>query len=186
MHLSLTIFEMKKILFVFYLISSFFNSSSISNQYFYDLPDEITAINTFDKNGVLTLVDNQGNGVDIYTNFENVDIDDKIDALREEWVVKDILNLENSQIEFPQGVSAIFRLSIDDDSDIAPIISIILMSKNDYLLEAYFAKPENPHKHGVFEEQILTVLSTMKKGDESHEKENFKYFDMFNGIDSSI
>lgn len=186
MHVSLTIFEMKKILFVFYLIGSFFTSNAISNPYFYDLPEEITAVNTFSENGVLTLVGSQGNGVDIYINSENVDIDDKIDALKEEWVVKEILNLKNGENEFHQSIRDVFRLTIDDDSVSSPIVSIILMRKNDYILEAYFVKPENPQGHVVFEEQILTVLSTIEKGDESHEKKHFKYFDMFNGIGSSF
>ncbi|MBU1446275.1 hypothetical protein KKD70_03360 [Patescibacteria group bacterium] len=177
---------MKKILFVFYLLGSFFSSNLTPNTYVYDLPEGIVDINTFSENGVLTLVSSQGNGVDIYVDFENVDIDDRIGTLEQEWVVKEILNLKNGENEFDQSVSDVFKLNVDDNSTLSPVISIILMCKNDYMLEAYFVKPENLQGYSAFEDQILTVLSTIEKGDVSHEKTFFGYFDLLDSIDNGI
>ncbi|MFC1656239.1 hypothetical protein ACFL3C_05190 [Patescibacteria group bacterium] len=60
---------MKQILFIIYFIGSVF-----TNQGAYELPSGFEVINTWEENGVLSIVDTNGNGVDIY--IEGVDSSD--------------------------------------------------------------------------------------------------------------
>ncbi len=143
--MSFKIFEMKYIILLIYLIGS---------GIFCSYPDGFEVINTFEKNGVLSVVDSYGNGVDVYIESNNIDID----TIKQEW-----LYLAIDEQELEDG----FLMNINSMSDVYPIDTIVVIQKDTYLVKAFFLKLGDPKTHGVFEEKAMKLLRSVAQGGEN-------------------
>lgn len=139
---------MKQILFIFYIIGTFFTNQGAF---------EVT--NTWPENGVLSLNDKNGNGSDIY--IQNVDIEHEIGLLKEEWagrIIEEQTLLDGGHL-----------MRVHDESVIYPVDTIVIIPGRGFLLKAIFLKGDDPQTRGAFEEDVIQFMRVIARGG-SHEK----------------
>ena len=101
-----------------------------------NVPEDFTITNTWENNGVLSFVDEYGNGVDIYKLPSNVDIE--------------------------TGKVFIERKTVIDAID--PVDTIVTLKGEVFILEAYFLKLGDPFTHEEFERKAIQFLRNLAQG----------------------
>lgn len=156
---------MKYFLFVLFFISLGFSPQNpyLLNdaEYTYILPEGFEIINTLEENGVLSAVDEHGNGVDIYVDNVDIDINAQIRLLKEEW--KDLMVGE----KVLSDGGYIMRISTEDV--IYPVDTIVVIRQQGFWVKAVFLKLGDSQTHSVFEEEAVTLLRSIAQG-ARHEK----------------
>ncbi|MBN1494955.1 hypothetical protein JW911_04440 [Candidatus Peregrinibacteria bacterium] len=157
---------MKTLITILFIISHLFGIPDYCRTNIGDLtffqPEGYIVTNTWAKNGVLTISDPAGNGMDIGIEKGSFDdIDKKILSIRSDWS-NSIINEE----KLHKG-GHLFRIRNVDK--IAPIDTIILIPKNNFIIEAFLMKVGDPQTHGAFEEEAQKILRSIEQGETTDE-----------------
>jgi hypothetical protein len=167
---------MKYTFFIFYFISSIFGHQMDAG-YTYVLPEGFEVINTWEENGVLSTVDEYGNGVDIYIDNVDIDIDIEISLLRQEWA-----DLVIGEEALPNDGHII---RVDSKNIIYPVDTIVIIPKQGFWVKAFFLKLGDPQTHEVFEGEAMNLLRNIARGGD-HEKAWINCIRSFDDAFSSI
>lgn len=158
---------MKQIITFLFIISHMFGipdycRTNIGELTFFQ-PEGYIVTNTWEENGVLTIADEAGNGLEVYINKENVDNMDKMILSIREDESERIINEE----KLHKG-GHLFRIRNIDK--IYPVDTIILIPKNSFIIEAYLLKVGDPQTHAAFEDNAHKILRSIEQGETTDEK----------------
>lgn len=137
-------FEMKILLLLLTFLVSGFS---------YQVPDNFVVIHSFQENGLLTVVDNAGNGANIYIEY-------KQDALDENPF--EDYNLEIIEdIKFRDGGHLV---KFDNVEPIDPFDSAFYFQKRGIAVYAFIYKDGPSETHSVFEEKTMQLARDIAQG----------------------
>lgn len=138
------LFEMKIILLLLTFLVSGFS---------YQLPKDFVVMHSFEQNGLLTVIDNVGNGANIY-------VEDKQDAVEENpfgdynlEIVEDIKFIDGGHL-----------VRFNNTSPIDPFDCAFYFQKRDIAVYAFMYKDGPFETHGVFEDKIMQLARDIAQG----------------------
>jgi hypothetical protein len=147
------LFEMKYLLL---LLSFLVSSNSALNEC--DLPDGFKVTNTFERNGVLTVLDEFGNGANIYT--EEGGMSTKENPF-------DDYNLEIiEEIKFRDGG---YLARFENNGPIDPFDTAFYFRKNEMVVYTFLYMDGDSSTHGVFEGKSIQLARKIAQGGRDNE-----------------
>ena len=119
----------------------------------YELPDGLKIINTFERNGVLTLIDQNGNGANLY--LEN----SGLHSVKNPFEDYGLQKIEETKFD-DGSYSAKFNNTDPVDS----FDKAFFFDGNNGQVYAFLFLDGAPKTHGVFEEQIMQIAREIAQG----------------------
>lgn len=128
----------------------------------FEIPQEYEVLNTFDKNGILTVYNREGDGADVLI-VEEFDFQSVVSSVEKKWSA---FGLNKNMLDDSLCVFRVKR----EAGDPSLITNIVILDKTEFVVLAYiYEQNESSRFHGEFGEQIITMLKSIRKG-EGYEK----------------
>lgn len=124
--------------------------------FFSSLVTGYDVVNTWSENGVMTVVDKYGNGVDIYVDMETVDVDAEISLYKRDShvVVVDEIALKDG--------GHLIRFEVFDQP--YPVDTLIIIPGRGLTVSANLLKLGDPKTHEVFERDVISMMRKIAQG----------------------
>ena len=150
------LFEMKYLLVLLSLLfqggSNFFECNTHA-EFAYKLPDGFETLNTFEENGLLTVLDGFGNSANIYLEERK--------SSSEENPFDDLNIATYGEVRFEDGgYLARFR----DNGPIDPFDTAFYFHRGNRAVYAFLYRDGDPKTHGVFEEKTMQIAREIAQG----------------------
>jgi len=114
-------------------------------EFIYDLPEGFSVLHTFEKNGLLGVTDNLGNGMEVYVTHP---------------LQKSRLKI----LEEKRYKDGSYRIKVDNPGPIDPYDMILIIPKEGYVIHAYFFYDGDSQTYGAFEKKAVKLARSIAHG----------------------